>query len=62
LFGSILFGVTVFGDSLTRGGGRLAVALMGLAAALTGIIFLAGAKAPVSSAPEPGRQVPRSAV
>jgi drug/metabolite transporter (DMT)-like permease len=62
LFGSIVFGITVFGDSLTRGGGRLATALMGLAAALTGILFLAGAKAPVPSAPEPGCKVPRPAV
>jgi hypothetical protein len=46
LFGSVVFGATVFGEKLSSGGARLAPALIGLAVALVGIVLLAGAKPP----------------
>ncbi len=46
LFGSVAFGATVFGESLSSGGARLAPALIGLGVALVGIILLAGARPP----------------
>ena len=49
LFGSVVFGATVFGEKLSSGGGRLAPALIGLAVALMGIVLLAGAKPPQAS-------------
>jgi drug/metabolite transporter (DMT)-like permease len=50
LFGSVLLGITVFGQTLSAGGGRLAPALGGLGAALLGIVLLAGASQPEPSA------------
>ena len=49
LFGSVAFGATVFGESLSSGGARLAPVLAGLGVALVGIILLAGAKPPQAS-------------
>ncbi len=49
LFGSVAFGATVFGESLSSGGARLAPALIGLAVALVGVVLLAGAKPPQAS-------------
>jgi drug/metabolite transporter (DMT)-like permease len=49
LFGSVAFGATVFGESLSSGGARLAPALISLGVALVGIILLAGAKPPQAS-------------
>ena len=46
LFGSVAFGATVFGESLSSGGARLTPALIGLGVALVGIVVLAGAKPP----------------
>jgi len=46
LFGSVVFGATVFGESLSSGGARLAPALVGLGVALVGIVLLAGAQSP----------------
>ncbi len=46
LFASVVFGVTVFGESLSDGNGRLAPAILGLGIALGGIVLLAGAKPP----------------
>jgi hypothetical protein len=46
LFASVLFGLTVFSETLAHGGGRLVPAFAGLAAALAGIVLLAGAKPP----------------
>lgn len=46
LFGSVVLGVSVFGEKLSSGQGRLAPALLGLAVALVGIVLLAGAKPP----------------
>lgn len=52
LFASVIFGLTVFGESLSHG--RLAPAIIGLAFALVGVVLLAGAKPPraVASAPK----------
>jgi len=49
LFGSVVFGATVFGESLSSGGARLAPALVGLGVALVGIVLLAGAQPPRAS-------------
>ena len=46
LFGSVAFGATVFGESLSSGGARLAPVVVGLGVALVGIVLLAGAKPP----------------
>ena len=56
LFGGVVLGVTVFGETLARGDGRLVPALLGLAAALVGVFLLAGAPPPEpqqSDAPHP---------
>lgn len=57
LFASVVFGLTVFGETLAHGEGRLVPALTGLAAALAGIVLLAGAKPPQQISPRlaPGR-------
>ena len=49
LFGSVVFGATVFGESLSSGGARLAPALVGLGVALVGIVLLVGAQPPRDS-------------
>ena len=49
LFGSVAFGASVFGESISSGGARLVPALIGLGLALVGIILLAGAKPPQAS-------------
>ena len=54
LFASVIFGLTVFGESLSHGHGRLAPAIIGLAFALIGIVLLAGAKPPLAAEPIPG--------
>ena len=54
LFASVIFGLTVFGESLAHGHGRLIPAVIGLAVALIGIVLLAGAKPPLASQPIPG--------
>jgi multidrug transporter EmrE-like cation transporter len=46
LFASVVFGLTVFGETLSDGHGRLAPAIIGLILALAGIVLLAGAKPP----------------
>ncbi len=46
LFGSVAFGATVFGESLSSGGARLVPAVVGLGVALVGIVLLAGARPP----------------
>jgi hypothetical protein len=46
LFASLVFGLTVFGETLSDGNGRLAPAIIGLILALAGIVLLAGAKPP----------------
>jgi drug/metabolite transporter (DMT)-like permease len=46
LFGSVAFGASVFGESLSSGGARLAPAVVGLGIALVGVVLLAGAQAP----------------
>jgi drug/metabolite transporter (DMT)-like permease len=49
LFGSVVFGATVFGESLSSGGARLAPALVGLGVALVGIVLLVDAQPPRDS-------------
>jgi drug/metabolite transporter (DMT)-like permease len=46
LFASVVFGLTVFGETLSDGHGRLAPAIIGLILALAGIVLRAGAKPP----------------
>jgi len=46
LFGSVVFGITIFEEKLSNGSDRLAPALIGLAVALVGIVLLAGTKPP----------------
>lgn len=53
LFASVIFGLTVFGESLSHGHGRLIPAMTGLAFALIGIFLLAGARPPHAAAPIP---------
>jgi hypothetical protein len=55
LFASVIFGVTVFGETLSRGDGRLAPAIIGLAIAMAGIALLAGAEPPLATEPAPQR-------
>ena len=50
LFAGVVLGVTVFGERLARGDGRLVPALVGLGAALVGVAALAGAPQPESTA------------
>jgi drug/metabolite transporter (DMT)-like permease len=49
LFASIVFGTILFGEKVSSGGGRLAPAFLGLAAALMGIVLLAGAQPPLNT-------------
>ena len=53
LFASVVFGVTVFGETLSSNGDRLGPALFGLVLALIGVVLLAGSKPPVSAEPMP---------
>jgi hypothetical protein len=46
LFASVVFGLTVFGETLSDGNGRLAPTIIGLILALAGIVLLAGTKPP----------------
>ena len=47
---SVVLGITVFGESLSRGDGRLVPAVIGLAMTVVGIVLLAGSEPPPSSA------------
>ncbi|MGO8906386.1 MAG: DMT family transporter [Solirubrobacteraceae bacterium] len=51
LFASVILGITVFGETLSNGNGRLAPALIGLGVAIMGIILLAGAQPPERAGP-----------
>jgi len=53
LFASVVFGVTVFGETLASNGNRLGPALLGLLLALVGVVLLAGSKPPVAAQPMP---------
>ncbi len=55
MFASIIIGVTTFGEKLSSGDGRLAPALLGLAAALVGIVLLSGTEPPSEPATPPAR-------
>ncbi len=52
LFSSVILGVTVYGESLSKGGSsHVGPAVAGLVVALVGIALLAGSEAPQESAP-----------
>jgi len=53
LFASVIFGVTIFGEKLSSGGGHTAPAWIGLVMALVGVVLLAGAKPPLRAEPVP---------
>ncbi len=62
LFAGVVLGISVFGETLHRGNGHLVPAAIGLAAALVGVVLLAGAPPPqaiVTSGANPveGRRV-----
>jgi glucose uptake protein GlcU len=53
LVASVLIGVVVFDESLVRGNGQLAVALVGLSLAVVGVVMLATAqRASASETPD----------
>ena len=52
LFFSVIFGITVFGETIS-GGGRTGAAVVGLLLALLGVVLLAGARPPTSTSPLP---------
>jgi drug/metabolite transporter (DMT)-like permease len=51
LFASVVFGLTIFDETLSDGDSRLALAIIGLGIALVGIALLAGAKPPDQDTP-----------
>jgi hypothetical protein len=55
LFASVIFGATVFGETLSHGDGRLAPAIIGLTVAMAGIVLLTGAEPPLTNEPAPQR-------
>lgn len=52
LFGSVVLGITVFGEKLSNGDARLTPAIVGLGFALVGIALLAGAEPPGAERPQ----------
>ena len=59
LFGSVVFGITIFDERLSNGSNRLAPALIGLAVALVGVVLLAGTSPPEAAEPPPStKQTP----
>jgi len=59
LFSSVVLGVTVYGEALSKGGAaHVGSAVVGLLIALAGIALLAGAEAPEEAAPEPADPSP----
>ncbi len=61
LFGSVVFGITVYGETLSSNGGTLAPTLIGLGAALVAVVLLAGAKPPEGAEPLPRPEQPPDA-
>ncbi|HEV7210366.1 MAG TPA: DMT family transporter [Blastococcus sp.] len=57
---SVTLGVTVFGERLHRGGGRLALVVVGLALVLVGVLLLARAPAPRPDERPPDAEQPPS--
>jgi drug/metabolite transporter (DMT)-like permease len=49
LFGSIVFGITVYGESLSEGGSHLSLSIISLAAVVIGMGLLARSSPPVAS-------------
>jgi drug/metabolite transporter (DMT)-like permease len=55
LFGGVVLGLTVFGETFGHGGGRIAVAVLGLGLTLAGVVVLArGAPAAAGGGPPSG--------
>ena len=52
LFASVALGSALFGEDLSRGGGWAVATIVGLGAALIGIVLLSSAQPPVPTAPE----------
>jgi drug/metabolite transporter (DMT)-like permease len=52
LLSSVVLGISVFGETLAHGNGRLAPAVIGLGAAFVGIVVLAGAPPPEAEPPD----------
>jgi drug/metabolite transporter (DMT)-like permease len=61
LFSSVVLGITVYGEALSKGGtAHAGSAAVGLLLALGGIALLAGAEAPEETAPQPADPSPAS--
>jgi drug/metabolite transporter (DMT)-like permease len=60
LFGGVILGAVVFGETLSHGNGHLAPAAIGLSVAVIGIVVLARAQEPTSE-PAPVKDVPSPA-
>ena len=56
LFGSVVFGVTIFEERISNGSTRLGPALVGLAVALVGVVLLAGTRPPKVAQPLPSAE------
>jgi drug/metabolite transporter (DMT)-like permease len=56
LFGSVIFGILVFGERLASGGGHLLPAVLGLLVGLAGVSTLAAAPGPEETPPDPRPQ------
>ncbi len=53
LFGGVVLGAVVYGETLSHGNGHLVPAVFGLAVAVVGIVLLARAQGPTSAEPVP---------
>jgi uncharacterized membrane protein len=58
LFGGVTLGAVVYRETLSHGNGHLIPAIVGLAAAVVGIVVLARAQGPTSTEPAMGTGVP----
>jgi len=58
LFVSVVLGISVFGETLSHGSGRLVPAIVGLAVAVVGIALLAGSAPPSRTPVTPARSDP----
>jgi drug/metabolite transporter (DMT)-like permease len=61
LFGGVVLGAVVYGETLSHGGGHVAPAVIGLALAIAGVVLLARAQGPTAGEPAPGHRVPAAA-
>jgi drug/metabolite transporter (DMT)-like permease len=61
LFGGVILGSVVYGETLSHGNGHLVPAVIGLAVAVIGIVLLARAQGPTSTEPARGEGLPSPA-